>query len=104
MELGRQLSKWNPLPDKPSIRIPKLQPHHDDNHPLQCSLVTWSLEAASDSFEAISYAWGPGDPQFPIIPLVGSASYLKRTEGLGAALKALRSTTSERQLWADAEC
>jgi hypothetical protein len=101
---GRKPYTWYQLPDQLSIRILCLQPHLDHTSPLHGSLITYSLKEVSDSYEAISYAWGPDKPYFPCTILIGDDTYLKITENLAGALRALRRTTSERLLWADAIC
>ncbi|KAI4240701.1 MAG: hypothetical protein L6R42_011460, partial [Xanthoria sp. 1 TBL-2021] len=83
-----------------SIRLLQLKPASSSDMVLQCELFDCELSAAPE-YEALSYVWGNDEfPQGIQLP----SGYLRITDSLASALRALRSSDKPRQLWVDAVC
>lgn len=85
----------------PEIRVVKLLPSEDLAAPIQCQLSSRPLHSKEDSYEALSYVWGP--QEFVAEILIDSEPHLI-TRNLEMALRYLRLPTSPRALWVDAIC
>jgi hypothetical protein len=84
-----------------SIRLLRLEPATDASSPVCCTLKEAPLDAAKDSYEALSYTWGsPTGTQ----PLSCHGKAVLVTENCLSALKQLRLEHSPRTLWIDAIC
>ena len=94
--------KYEPLPEKRSIRLLELQPGHWEE-PLQCRLLIENLDSLSYTYEAISYAWGDATDRMPILC---NGAHTSITRSLFDALRVFRGRPGERprMLWADAIC
>jgi hypothetical protein len=93
------LYKYSTLLSESSFRILELLPGDQDDE------IAYNLETSeigtSRPYEALSYCWG--DPTDQLDTNCHSRT-LKITQNLHAGLKALRSRTGSRWLWADAIC
>lgn len=94
---------YSPLsPD--SIRLIRLLPSEDENAPIQCQLVNYTLqdsEKRTHPYDALSYVWGSTEKSRFIS--IGEDN-LPVTENLHKALFRLRYRAFERILWVDAIC
>jgi hypothetical protein len=96
---------YQPLPsgvDK--IRLLNLLPSEDEDGPIQCKLVNYSLTTTGrrrNLYEALSYVWG-SEQKPESISIDGS--YLPITLSLHEALLRLRDHALGRYLWIDAVC
>jgi len=90
--------EYKVLPQGRYIRLLHLQSGSGED-PLQCTLVTISLDTYGLEYKPISYAWGDSSKTQSIY-CDGCA--LPVTESLHAALRTFRYTAGQRMLWADA--
>jgi hypothetical protein len=95
--------RHEPLPSPRSIRLLRLLPAHEDDAPVRAELFTANLDAPPP-YEAISYVWGAAAPRHITCASTSSAGLLAVPESLFHALRALRSDSSPRVVWADAAC
>jgi hypothetical protein len=59
--------KYNDLQDPYEIRILEVSPAVSEDDPICCSIIHVSISPnASTSYQALSYAWGSSQRQFPI--------------------------------------
>ncbi|KAK3054194.1 hypothetical protein LTR09_004972 [Extremus antarcticus] len=99
---------YEPLPQRlgpDGFRLLDLEPGQP-GEPISCRLRTVLLSDHSDktgpvAYEAVSYAWGPEQPQFPI-RLNGSPIYVR--ENLWRFLRQRKHPTGSATLWIDALC
>ncbi|KAF2825955.1 HET-domain-containing protein, partial [Ophiobolus disseminans] len=99
-ELDRRPWLATPLsPDRPQIRVIKLQRGSDDDL-LTCDLSVASLDE-NPSYEVLSYVWGDASNTEEIA--VGGVSF-HATRNLADFLRCLRLPYRERTIWADAIC
>jgi Heterokaryon incompatibility protein (HET) len=92
------------LPGPYSIRLLRLLPHEDENAPIKCQLVNYSLENSGNQehlYDALSYVWGDPD-NAQTVSIDGCVMHI--TPNLHAALLRLRNRHFERLIWADAVC
>ncbi|SPN97351.1 uncharacterized protein DNG_00865 [Cephalotrichum gorgonifer] len=83
------------------IRLLELHPGRYDD-PLSGSERIVTLDSVTSQYDALSYVWGkPGDGGHTISIGAGNLILLPN---LGAALRAFRSNTETRTIWADALC
>ena len=101
------------LPGPDSIRLLRLMPHEDKTAPIQCQLVSYSLQESGGGahlYEALSYVWGDPKETLPIsIISIGEHDLLVThdlpvTVNLHAALSRLRDRCFERIIWVDTLC
>jgi hypothetical protein len=85
---------------KPIIRLLQINPGTAVD-PLICRLREVDLSSKHPRYEAVSYAWGDGIRETPIIC---DAKVLKITESLYGALCRIRLSTVPRYVWVDAIC
>jgi Heterokaryon incompatibility protein (HET) len=90
--------KHTPLSHKEGIRLLLLKSGTDDV--LECELIEFSIDTIA-SYEALSYTWGPPNPQKYI---VCHGKKLPITENCEAALRHLRLPLAGRLLWVDSIC
>lgn len=86
-------------PGKDEIRLLRILPNQYSQD-IQCHITHVSLDAPPH-FNAISYAWG--DPEDTCLITLDGLEF-PVTRSLWGALRALRSTTTEVLVWADAVC
>ncbi|QIW95813.1 hypothetical protein AMS68_001331 [Peltaster fructicola] len=99
-----------PFQSKEEIRLLHILPGRDTE--LKLELETRLLSAAQDTYEALSYSWGPGNDMKEVIlnehePIFGSDGQPKRFKvslHLHQALVRLRLVDSPRTVWIDAIC
>jgi Heterokaryon incompatibility protein (HET) len=96
---------YRPLPPGPDkIRLLHLLPSEDENAPIQCKLIDYSLQNSGKRkhlYEALSYVWG--SEQKPNSLLIGDY-FLPITLSLHEALLRLRDHALGRYMWIDAVC
>ncbi|KAH8586696.1 heterokaryon incompatibility protein-domain-containing protein [Bisporella sp. PMI_857] len=90
---------YKPLEHR-NIRLIYLQPGAKDD-PLNAFIMPISLDQASGTFEAISYAWEGSSKYYDLIT---DAGIVLLTKSLYFALKRFRQKDEIRVLWADAVC
>jgi hypothetical protein len=86
------------------IRLLRLFPNEDQNEPIQCQLLDYSLHKLrprTHLYEALSYVWSNPDETLPI--RVNGIQF-RVTLNLHAALLHLRDRSLELFLWVDAIC
>lgn len=86
--------------DDQSIRLIKLYPGKGKQK-LKCELNVVLLDAAADTYDALSYVWGSATKDASIIC---NGRRLPVTTSLKDALRRLRHPTEIKLLWADAVC
>jgi len=85
---------------KPVVRILRIEPGRKIG-PLSCTLDHIDLSTNPPPYEAVSYVWGRGVRDTPIIC---NGKILKITKSLHSALRRIRLRNSSRCVWADAIC
>ncbi len=98
MEYSADLHCYIPIPDG-SIRVLHLEPG-SENDLICCSLQPYRLGDVKGRYDALSYTWGSGHQQQPIV-VDGKTLWVQ--ENLWRFLHELRSA-GELDLWADAIC
>jgi hypothetical protein len=96
---------YHPIPPQPgSIRLLLLRPSEDENAPIQCQLVHYSVQYSSGQthlHEALSYAWGIENK----LQTVSIGNYeLPIIASLHNALTRLQHYILPQVLWVDAVC
>jgi hypothetical protein len=92
------------LPGLDKIRLLRLLPHEDEDAPLQCQLIDYTLQDSgrrTHPYDALSYVWGDlVNPKSISIDTYNLAV----TVNLHGALLRLRHRSIQRVLWVDAVC
>lgn len=97
---GYEDLKTGKIDDK-KIRLLELLPAVEREEPIQCKLITTSIqEASTEGYLALSYLWGHGKMQE--ITLCGEPFWVR--PNLLAALRRLRQKAQSCRLWVDALC
>jgi hypothetical protein len=92
---------WRPLdPEEREIRLVSILSAEHDDQPIQCRLVTVSLDCLP-RFEAVSYAWG--DMQDTKFILLNKLPW-KVSSNLVEALRTFRKLQNQTLLWIDGLC
>ncbi|KAK4159406.1 heterokaryon incompatibility protein-domain-containing protein [Cladorrhinum sp. PSN259] len=106
---GNELQSYvyRPLEPGQQTRLIQLHPASNPSEPLRCDLV--HVNGNGQRYSAISYAWSESrmailDPALQVRTSANSYAALQITPSLHGALRALRSSTETRVLWADAVC
>ncbi|KAK3367931.1 heterokaryon incompatibility protein-domain-containing protein, partial [Podospora didyma] len=88
---------------KGSVRLLRLLPNSNQNSPIECQLITFSMldTGSTHPYECLSYVWGSNSNKQPIYV---DGCKLHVTANLHAALSHLRHCFLERILWVDAIC
>ena len=88
------------------IRILVLLPASDKKAPLECILVTCSLDGHEAQYEALSYTWGPPIEgwDFPDERIKLCDRHVTVKANLADALRQFRHPRRCRRLWVDAVC
>ncbi|KAI1264719.1 heterokaryon incompatibility protein-domain-containing protein [Xylariaceae sp. FL1019] len=98
--------RYEPLPPGRFTRLVQLQPSFNRKEPLHCRIVQVNLDQDHESYEAVSYTWGP--PEFSETLVVHDEAdkrfKLLITASLASGLLRFRSAWVPRLLWADAIC
>jgi len=96
------MPSYTSLP-KGSVRLLRLLPNSDQNSPIECRLITFSMldSGSTHPYESLSYVWG-SDNNKQAIYVDDDELYV--TANLHVALSHLRHCLLERILWVDAIC
>ncbi|PQE23015.1 hypothetical protein CJF32_00004414 [Rutstroemia sp. NJR-2017a WRK4] len=105
MSISGYSACYRPLsPGPDNIRLLRLLPSKDENAPILCQLLEYSLQGfgrRGHQYECLSYCWGSSEKPCSIDI---DGINLPITESLNGALIQLRDHAFERHLWIDAVC
>ena len=96
--------EYQALPENDAVRVLVLHPSELFEAPVQCHMVTNSLDAVR--YEALSYSWGEFESGKPIYDrnITCDGADLPATRSAFEALRRLRYRDRFRRLWIDAMC